>query len=105
MKNEVLQINDLCVTRQPVVYTCFGLGSCVALFIADRLTGVTGGVHIPMPDNIITGEFLGAARLIETLLSNFQKLGSDLSFLRAKIAGGAQIYDSFTCLGQRNIDA
>lgn len=105
MKNEVLQINELCVTRQPVVYTCFGLGSCIALFIADRLTGVTGGVHIPMPDDIVAGEFLSAARLIETLLSNFQKLGSNLSFLRAKIAGGAQIYDSFTSLGQQNIDA
>jgi chemotaxis protein CheD len=82
-----------------------GLVYCIALFVADRLTGVTGGVHIPMPDDFMTGEFLSAARLIETLLVNFQKLGSNLSFLRAKIAGGAQIYDSFTSLGQQNIDA
>jgi chemotaxis protein CheD len=105
MRNKVLQINDLCVTRQPVMYTCFGLGSCIALFIADRLTGVTGGVHIPMPDEITAGELLSAARLMEALLSNFQELGSNLSFLRAKIAGGAQIYDSVNCLGQQNIDA
>jgi chemotaxis protein CheD len=105
MKNEVLQINDLYVTRQPVVYTCFGLGSCIALFIADRLTGVTGGVHIPMPDEITAGEFLSAARLIEALLSNFEGLGSNLSFLRAKITGGAQLYNSFTSLGQQNIEA
>lgn len=105
MRNKVLQINDLCVTRQPVVYTCFGLGSCIALFVADRLSGVTGGVHIPLPDGLTPGEFLSAARLIEALLINFQKLGSDLCCLRAKIAGGAQIYESVTSVGQQNIDS
>lgn len=105
MRNEILQINDLFVTRQPVVYTCFGLGSCIALFIADRVSGITGGVHIPLPDTISHGEFLSAARLIEALLINFKKLGSNLDFLRAKMAGGAQVYDSLINLGQQNIDS
>ena len=105
MRTEILQINDLHVTRQPVVYTCFGLGSCVALFIADRVSGVTGGVHIPLPDTMSAGEFLSAARLIEVLLNNFQSMGSNLCFLRAKMAGGAQVYDSIANLGQQNIDA
>ena len=105
MRNEILKINDLCVTEEPVVYTCFGLGSCIALFIADRVTGVTGGVHIPLPDTISPGEFLNAARLIEALLNNFKKLGSNLNFLRAKMAGGAQVYDSLINLGQQNIDS
>jgi chemotaxis protein CheD len=93
------------VTRQPIVYTCFGLGSCIALFVADRLSGITGGAHIPLPDTAHAGEFLSAVRLIETLLSNFEKLGSNLSFLRAKIAGGACLYESATNLGQQNIDS
>jgi len=105
MKNHVLYINDLCVTRQPVIYTCFGLGSCIALFIADRASGLTGGVHIPLPDAIGPGEFLSAARLIEMLLANFETQGSNLTFLRAKIAGGAQVYESVVNLGQQNIDS
>jgi chemotaxis protein CheD len=105
MRNEILRINDLCVTEQPVIYTCFGLGSCIALFIADRSSSITGGVHIPLPDTISPGEFLSAARLIETLLANFEKLGSNLCLLRAKIAGGAQVYESAINLGQQNIDS
>lgn len=105
MRTEILQINDLYVTRQPVLYTCFGLGSCIALFIADRVNGITGGVHIPLPDTIGPGEFLSAARLIEALLNNFKKMGSNLNFLRAKMAGGAQVYDSLINLGQQNIDS
>jgi len=105
MKTRVLHINDLCVTRQPVVYTCFGLGSCIALFVVDRLSGITGGVHIPLPDTIGPGEFLSAARLIETLLGNFEKLGSNLFYLKAKMAGGAQVYESAVNLGRQNIDS
>jgi chemotaxis protein CheD len=103
MRHAVLQINDLHVSNDPIIYTCFGLGSCIGLFIADRISGVTGGVHIPLPHSAGCGEFLSAARLIEMLLTSFSSKGSDLCFLRAKMAGGSQVYQSMIDLGKQNI--
>jgi chemotaxis protein CheD len=105
MRTRVLQINDLHVSGEPTVYTCFGLGSCIGLFIADRISGLTGGVHIPLPESSTMGEFLSAAQLIDMLLADFEQMGSRLGYLRAKMAGGAQVYESLIDLGRQNADA
>ena len=105
MRYQTLYINDTDVTFDPVIYTCFGLGSCIALFIVDRVTGLTGGAHIALPISLDDGEFLGAMRLIDTLLANFRKMGSNVYCLRAKITGGAHVYDSLIDIGEQNIQA
>jgi chemotaxis protein CheD len=98
-------INEVDVTDQQVEYICFGLGSCVGLFITDRLSTLVGAAHIPLgsgePDN--NGEFYGADRLIDQLLDRFEQNGSDLSCLRAKIAGGAKVVESTLSIGEENI--
>lgn len=105
MRNQTLHINGTDVTFEPVIYTCFGLGSCIALFIVDRVTGLAGGAHIALPVSLDDGEFLGAMRLIDTLLTNFHKMGSNLYCLRAKVTGGAKVYDSLIDIGKQNIEA
>src|SRR6478609_4263347 len=37
-----LNIGDVVISDSPATYTCFGLGSCIGLFIQDRLTGLSG---------------------------------------------------------------
>jgi chemotaxis protein CheD len=104
MKNKTLNINQTDVTGEAVIYTCFGIGSCVALFLNDRMTGLAGGAHIPLAHDG-TGEFLSATAMLEELLSKFQSKGSHLNFLRAKITGGAQLFESTVSIGAENIKA
>lgn len=102
--NKILSINHIYVTKDPVIYTCYGLGSCIGLFVMDRLSGLSGGAHIPLPYAVETKEFLDAENLIHTMLESFCRLGSDLSCLRAKVAGGAQIFPSSQGVGPKNAE-
>ena len=104
MKNRTLNINQTDVTKEPVIYTCFGLGSCIALFLNDRLTGLAGGAHIPVSKDS-PGELLSMPVLMNELLSKFQAMGSNLSCLRAKMTGGAQVFESAMKVGEQNIKA
>ena len=105
MRKRMLNINEVDVTNKPVVYTCYGLGSCIGLFVTDRLKGLAGGVHIPLPSTCETSEFLDASRLINELLGSFTLLGSDLNYLRAKVTGGASVYESSFNIGEQNAQA
>jgi chemotaxis protein CheD len=104
MKNKTLNINQPDVTDEAVIYTCFGIGSCIALFLNDRMTGLAGGAHIPLAHEG-TGAFVSATTLLDELLSKFQSKGSHLNVLRAKITGGAQVFESTMAIGAENIKA
>jgi chemotaxis protein CheD len=104
MKTKTLTINQTDVTEEAVIYTCFGIGSCIALFLNDRMTGLAGGAHIPLAHEG-TGAFLSVTALLDELMSKFQSKGSDLNVLRAKLAGGAQVFESTMSIGAQNIKA
>lgn len=104
MKKRMLNINEMDVSKEPVVYTCYGLGSCIGLFITDRTKGLSGGVHIPLPVEMNRSEFLGASRLINELLGSFSLMGSELNCLRAKVTGGAQIYENSVNIGEQTAE-
>lgn len=100
----MLTINEMEVSDQPVVFTCYGLGSCIGLFVTDRTKGLSGGVHIPLPHNSAQSEWKGATFLIDELLHTFQARGSDLNTLRAKVTGGAQVNGSHSNIGAQNAE-
>lgn len=102
MRRRTLNINEVEVSDKPVLYTCYGLGSCIGLFITDRTKGLSGAAHIPLPFSPDTGVFLGATQLIHELLNAMSALGSDLKSLRAKVAGGAHVYQSSSNIGEQN---
>jgi chemotaxis protein CheD len=104
MRVRMLNINEMDVSAEPVVFTCYGLGSCIGLFITDRTKGLSGGVHIPLPNNASQSEWKDATYLIDELLSTFQAWGSDLNTLRAKVTGGAQVYGSHSNIGAQNAE-
>lgn len=104
--SKMIQINEVDVSDGSIEYTCFGLGSCIGLFLADRTRGINGAAHIPLPDNEGSNDDLqDASRLVRLLLKGFQLKGSDLLTLRAKIAGGASVYNNGASVGDRNIKA
>lgn len=102
-----LNIGEVVVSKQPAVYTCLGLGSCIGLFLHDRQTGVSGGAHIFLPSQT-DGEkregYWSVAHALNELIQQFQNYGSSLLNLRAKITGGANVIANCYSIGKQNID-
>ena len=76
--------------------TTLGLGSCVGVVLYDKVLKMCGMVHVMLPDsskirnndNIAKFADTGVAALYEGML----KRGADKFRLKAKIAGGAQMF-------------
>lgn len=102
--DKVLTIDAIHVSSLPVRYTCYGLGSCIGLFITDREKSLSAGGHLAFPHSS-NGSFTAAAILIEEMLHNMQQMGSDLSRLRAKLAGGANMFQGTLDIGKQNAHA
>jgi chemotaxis protein CheD len=107
---------DLVVSKHPAVLVTLGLGSCIGLVIFDQVSRTVGMVHIMLPDsreaqNIPKpGKFADTA--VPLLLDELQKLGAVKAQLRAKMAGGAQMFsipgkadNAIFGVGNRNIEA
>ena len=107
MINYKLNIGDLLVsTEKDVTFTCYGLGSCIGLFVQDRTTGICGGAHIQLPGdsfsyNTSIGKYYSAQSAIEQIIDQFKSKGSNGLNLRAKIAGGSSMYGSSYEIGKR----
>ena len=101
-----LNIGDVVISDSPATYTCFGLGSCIGLFIQDRLTGLSGGAHIFLPasDTLSTdkNKFYAAGEAIKNILDRFKERGSNLNSLRAKVVGGANVLGASLQTGPQN---
>jgi chemotaxis protein CheD len=106
---------DLVVSKHPATLITLGLGSCIGLVIYDQISRTAGMVHIMLPDsrdvknNPKPGKFADTA--VPLLLDELQKLGVNKSQLRAKMAGGAQMFSmpgkdsAIFSVGTRNVEA
>lgn len=108
-------IADLVVSKPPAVLITLGLGSCIGLVMYDQISKIVGMVHIMLPDsreakNIPKpGKFADTA--VPLLLDEILKLGASKAQLRAKMAGGAQMFSMpgkespMFSVGARNVEA
>ena len=106
---------DLVVAKHPATLVTLGLGSCIGLVIFDQVSKAVGMVHIMLPDSRETknipkpGKFADTA--VPLLLEELAKLGVNKSQLRAKMAGGAQMFtmpgkdSAIFSVGTRNVEA
>jgi chemotaxis protein CheD len=106
---------DLVVSKHPANLVTLGLGSCIGLVIYDQISKSAGMVHIMLPDsreakNIPKpGKFADTA--VPLLLEELVKLGVSKAQLRAKMAGGAQMFtmpgkdSAIFAVGNRNVEA
>jgi chemotaxis protein CheD len=83
------------------------VGSCVAIGIYDG-KGVGGLAHIMLPEHDGKSELKGkfADTAIPAMIQEMRRMNADISNIRAKIAGGAQMFNfpSFSLsIGERNI--
>lgn len=114
MSNITIGIADLNVATPPDILVTYALGSCVGICLYDQTARVAGLSHILLPQS---GQIPGnntpmkfADTAIPMLLVKMQAKGARPNQLKAKIAGGAQMFAatgnaSIANIGARNVAA
>jgi len=109
MRKFQLNIGDVATASGNAHYTCFGLGSCIGLFIQDRVTGLSGGAHIFLPDAEASlkdfAKYYSVTQAIDEIIARFKMKGSMLDTLRAKVTGGANVLGVKSHTGIKNSEA
>lgn len=114
MKKIRVKMADLNIGKNSDILVTSGLGSCVGIALYDARSKIGGLGHIMLPEIPSNRESANPAKYadsgIELLLDKLRKAGASTRRLRAKIAGGAQMFDfknsnSQMQIGARNIEA
>lgn len=90
-------IADFKVAKVPDRLITIGLGSCVGIALIDKVSGVGGLAHIMLPDstkfNKVNNDIKFADLAIPILINKMRDMGANIRNLRAKIAGGASMFN------------
>lgn len=115
MSNNIsVGIADLNVVRSPDILVTFALGSCVGICLYDPNVKVAGMSHVLLPNSAqIAGNntpMKFADTAIPMLVKKMQTMGCNPARMKAKIAGGAQMFAStgnaaIANIGARNVAA
>jgi chemotaxis protein CheD len=105
---------DYKTVRNTGVLKTLGLGSCLGVVIYDPATKICGLAHILLPDSKKSMTGVAPKKYADTalqmMLDEIIKLGAKKERLKAKIVGGACMFesviaDSLMNIGERNIQA
>lgn len=95
---EVIKVGmaDLNICKSPDIITTLGLGSCIGIALYDPTTKLGGLAHIMLPDSTQIRNNSNIAKFadtgIEELARRMTEAGALKSRLKAKIAGGAKMF-------------
>lgn len=115
--NQVVKvgISDLNVVRAPNTLVTYALGSCVGICLYDTSLKIAGLSHIMLPSSkemtsMKQEIYKYADTAIPALLKKMESMGARSIHLKAKIAGGAQMFtgnanSTLSRIGQRNVAA
>lgn len=113
--NDVITVGmaDFKTAVAPILLLTAGLGSCIGICVHDPIQKVGGMAHIMLPT--ANGSLGGnpakyADTALELLVRDIMSMGASKSRLRAKIAGGAQMFSfpgkpPVLKIGDRNSEA
>jgi chemotaxis protein CheD len=108
-------ISDLNIARAPDVLITYALGSCIGICLYDATSKLAGLSHIMLPSaaqtpNVADQPYKFADTAIELLIRKMESAGARRVLLKAKIAGGAQMFSGLSNstianIGLRNTQA
>ncbi len=106
---------DLVAIKKNGVLVTLGLGSCIGLVLFDQEKRIAGMAHIMLPDSRESASVVKPGKFADTavpkLLDEMKALGAGKTGIKAKLAGGAQMFNipgkasSFLAVGARNAEA
>lgn len=114
---EVIKVGmaDMKVCSPPKGLTTLGLGSCVGVVIYDVKNKISGMVHVMLPDSTKIRNNSNRAKFADTgiadMIEKMIEAGAVRSNLKAKIAGGAQMFaygsntNDLMKVGEKNVEA
>lgn len=107
-------ISDLNVVKGTDTLVTYALGSCIGICLYDAINHVAGLSHIMLPNSSLTvagsNEMKFADTAVPLLLKKMVLQGAKAPYIKAKIAGGAQMFvvdknSSVSNIGERNTAA
>lgn len=115
MSRITVGISDLNVAKGTDELITYALGSCVGICIYDPMAKVGGLSHIMLPSSTMNQNAAAtpmrfADTAIVILIKKLEFMGASPRRMKAKIAGGAQMFaavgnSSLSNIGQRNVEA
>jgi chemotaxis protein CheD len=105
---------DYKTTTHPGILITLGLGSCVGIALFEPSTKIIGLAHIMLPTSKIAKTTVNEAKFADTaivrLVEDMVKLGANRKTIKAKLAGGAQMFNFTNSsdtirIGLRNVEA
>ncbi len=110
----IVGMADLNVTKDNGSLTTIGLGSCVGIALYDSVHKVAGLAHVMLPDSKAIQNNSNVAKFADTaivkLVNDMIRIGARKELMKAKIAGGAQMFAIHSTnesmrIGDRNVEA
>ena len=96
--SERVGIAELRIARAPVVLKAYGLGSCLAIALYDPGARIGGLVHSLLPQRRGDESLPDATKYVDAAIrlmaAELVREGADFARLYAKIAGGANMFES-----------
>jgi len=119
MASITVGISDLKLAAPPDTLITYALGSCVGICLLDPITRVSGLSHIMLPSSASVAGDKNVMKFADTaipdLIKKMEQKGASRTRLKAKIAGGAQMFgagqtggaasNDMWQIGQRNVAA
>ena len=110
----IVGMADLNCLKHPAALATLGLGSCIGIALYDPSSRVIGMAHCMLSDSTKFTVDKNRAKYVDTaivdLIDAMAKLGAARHNLKAKVAGGAQMFAVCGCnnimkIGDNNIEA
>ncbi|MCR8746754.1 chemotaxis protein CheD [Romboutsia lituseburensis] len=115
MENVIVGIADFKIVKAPNQIMTVGLGSCCGVVLYDEISKVAGLVHVLLSDSKFEKSVVNKAKYadsgINLLYQEMIKAGANARFIRAKLAGGAHMFNfkntgnSIFTIGEKNVKA
>lgn len=111
MKQEEKREEDIKMAEHAVgtgsdVLAALGLGSCIAVALYDYENSIGGLAHVMLPSKEGENSPKRADVLINRLVESMKDEGADMEEVKAKIFGGASMFDSNNLnIGEENVES
>lgn len=110
---EIVGIAEYKIVKDPQKIMTIGLGSCCGVVLYDEINKIAGLVHILLSNSQNEKKLVNKAKYadtgIVTLYEEMKKLGANSRFIKAKLAGGAHMFNfnnspsSIFTIGEKNV--
>lgn len=104
-KNKNVSMGEYKIGEGDEVLTAMGLGSCVGVCLYDSEENRAGLAHVMLPSKEDADSSKHADVLLDSLIEGLKDKGSRKDDFRAKIYGGASMFDNSFNIGERNVES